>query len=178
MQNWPHAPAHRTLVKGTYMVTSSTYQKALHFCTSERLQYLQDSLLKLAIDFGWELQAWAILANHYHFIGQSPDNPGNLAAFLSNLHVCTAKFINAQDNVPNRRVWWQYWDSRITYQYSYLARLNYVNQNPVKHGLVKVATEYPWCSASWFEKTMQPSFCKTVSSFKIDALNVIDDFDC
>ena len=34
---------------------------------------------------------------------------------------------------------------------SYLARLNYVHQNPVKHGLVRVANQYRWCSAAWLE---------------------------
>jgi putative transposase len=57
-----------------------------------------------------------------------------------------------------------------------MARLNYVNQNPVKHGLVKCASDYTWCSASWFEKTASKPFNKAVSSFKIDKVNVIDDF--
>jgi putative transposase len=176
MEHWPHAPAHRMLLSGTYMVTSATYQKILHFHTHERLQFLHDNLLQLAKGYGWQLQAWAVLANHYHFIAQSPSDPKNLSVFLSNLHVTTAKYVNEMDNVPNRRVWWQYWDSHITYQYSYLARLNYVNQNPVRHGVASEAMQYPWCSASWFQKTMHPSFCKTVKSFKIDTVKVIDDF--
>ena len=85
MQHWPHAPPHRTLEKGTYMVTAATYNKTLHFHTPERLQVLHDSLLELA-------------------------------------------------------------------------------------------TEYPWCSASWFEKSTLSAFNKTVFSFKIDKVNVIDDF--
>jgi putative transposase len=112
----------------------------------------------------------------YHFIAPSLQNPGNLATFLSHLHVVTAKYVNTLDQLPNRRVWWQYWDSHLTYQYSYLARLNYVNQNPVHHGLVEEATLYPWCYASWFQKTTLPSFYKTVISFKIDSVKMIDDF--
>ena len=176
MQHWPHAPAHKTLACGTYMVTAGTYNKLLHFNTPDRLQYLHDSLLSLAEQYQWELQAWAILSNHYHFIARSPQDPKNLPAFLSNLHVHTAKYVNQQDNTPNRKVWWQYWDSHITYQYSYLARLNYVNKNPVRHGLVAEAAEYPWCSASWFQKTSQLAFCKTVNNFKIDNVHVVDDF--
>jgi putative transposase len=176
MQHWPHAPAHRVLEKGTYIVTAATYNKVLHFNTPERLSFLQDALMQLAKEYHWQLQAWAILGNHYHFVAQSPDQPQNLPAFLSNLHVMAAKYINAQDNMPNRQVWWQYWDTHITYQYSYLSRLNYVNQNAVKHGLVNVATQYDWCSASWFERTLPAPFLKTVSSFKIDKVNVPDNF--
>lgn len=176
MEHWPHSPLHQILESGTYIVTAATYHKTLHFNTPERLQFLHDTLLQFAFEYRWKLQAWAVLANHYHFIAQSPQDPRNLSALISHLHVTTAKFVNALDNTPNRRVWFQYWDSRITYQYSYLARLNYVNQNPVRHGLVEKAINYPWCSASWFLKSASPSFHKTVSNFKIDTVKVIDDF--
>jgi putative transposase len=86
------------------------------FYTPERLEFLQDTLLQLAEKYQWALQAWAIFSNHYHFIAQSPSDPKTLSAFLSNLHVATAKYVNAKDNKPNRQVWWQYWDSLISYQ--------------------------------------------------------------
>jgi putative transposase len=158
------------------MVTAGTYHKVHYFTRPDCLEFLHDSLLQFAKKYDWELQAWAVFSNHYHFIAISPNDPTTLSAFLSELHVTTAKHVNAKDKTPNRRIWCQYWDSHITYQYSYLARLNYVNQNPVRHGLVDVATEYPWCSASWFQKTTLPSFYKTVANFKIDRVNVEDDF--
>src|SRR5947208_1093555 len=53
----------------------------------------------------------------------------------------------------NQQVWHNYRETRLTYQRCYLARLNYVHQNPVKHGFVPVATKYQCCSAAWFERT-------------------------
>jgi putative transposase len=176
MNQWPHAPLHKTLVPGTYMITAATYKKVLHFHSPERLQFLHDTLLHLTKEYQWQLQAWAVFANHYHFIAQSPQDPKNLATLISQLHVTTARYINKTDGTPNRRIWWQYWDSHITYHYSYLARLNYVNNNPVRHGLVNDAQLYPWCSMSWFKATAQSSFVKTVTNFKTDSVNVIDDF--
>jgi putative transposase len=108
MSDCPHAPPHKVLQKGTYIVTAATYQKFLHFSTSDRLQHLHDTLLQLAKNYNWELQAWAVLANHYHFIAQSPSDPKNLPAFLSQLHTTTARYINEQDNTPSRKVWYQY----------------------------------------------------------------------
>jgi len=51
-----------------------------------------------------------------------------------------------------------------------------VHRNPVKHGLVKVANQYPWCSAAWFERTASPAQVKTIYSFKTDKVNVYDDY--
>lgn len=65
----------------------------------------------------------------------------------------------------------------MTYQRSYLARLNYVHQNPVRHGLVPVANQYPWCSAAWFERSASPAIVKSIYRFKINQVHVDDDFD-
>lgn len=178
MTDWPHAPIHRVNVKGTYMVTGSTAYKQHFFKTPDRLEFLQNTLLKLTKQYNWTLQAWAIFSNHYHFIALSPENPQNLVALISQLHVTCARHVNSLDQTLNREVWWQYWDTRITFQPSYLARLNYVHKNPVRHKLVESANLYPWCSASWFEKNAPTSFCKTVYSLKTDAVKVIDDFEC
>jgi putative transposase len=74
-------------------------------------------------------------------------------------------------------VWHNYWETRLTYQRSYLARLNYVHQNPVKHGLVPVASQYRWCSAAWFERTASTAQVKSIYRFKVDQVRVRDDFD-
>ena len=65
----------------------------------------------------------------------------------------------------------------MTYQRSYLARLNYVHQNPVKHGLVPVANQYRWCSAAWFERTSSTAQVKSIYRFKVDQVRVQDDFN-
>jgi putative transposase len=78
---------------------------------------------------------------------------------------------------PGRQVWHNFWDTKLTYEKSYRARLNYVHQNPVKHGLVSVASHYPWCSAAWFERTATPAQVKTIYAFKTNRLKVCDDFE-
>ena len=74
-------------------------------------------------------------------------------------------------------MWYQFFDSHITYQRSYLARLKYVHENPVHHGLVDAARNYRWCSAAWFEREAHVAFQKTVASFKVDRIKVVDSFD-
>lgn len=176
---WPHAPTHQLAGRGTYCVTASTCQKACYFCSAKRLQVLHRGLLTVTGKFGWQLEAWAVFSNHYHFVAHSPVNAADassLSTMLSLLHVKTAEWVNRLDATPGRRVWFNFWDTRLTHQRSYLSRLNYVHQNAVKHGLVPVACQYPWCSAAWFERTASPALVKSIYRFKIDRVSVADDF--
>jgi len=177
---WPHAPIHQLAGAGTFFVTAATYKKAHYFAGPQRLEVLHRGLLTVAHDYDWQFEAWAVFSNHYHFIAHSPEgseSAANLSAMLGRLHERTAKWLNGLDTTPGRKVWHNFWDTRLTFEKSYRARLNYVHQNPVKHRLVPVANQYPWCSAGWFERTASPSEIKTIYSFKIDALKVGDDYD-
>ncbi len=161
-------------------MTASTYQKEHHFRGADRLAVLHRGLLKVTQDFDWRLEAWAVFSNHYHFIGHSPENAAdaaNLSQMLGVLHTKTSGWVNRLDKAPGRQVWFNYRETRLTYQKSYLVRLNYVHQNPVKHGLVPVANQYPWCSAVWFERTASAAMVKSIYRFQTDALRVADDFE-
>ena len=176
MTDWPHAPVHRLGEAGAYMVTAGTYLKAHRFADKARLTLLQDTLLALAEKHAWQLQAWAVFSNHYHFVALSPENAESLTVLIRQLHSITAREANRLDNVQGRKIWHEYRDTRLTYKRSYLARLNYVHQNAVRHGLTATPEAYAWCSAGWFERMAERSFYQTVRSMKIDALNVEDDY--
>ncbi len=178
--SWPHAPAHHLSGRGTYFLTASTYQKEHHFRGAKRLGVLHRGLLTVAEKFGWRLEAWAVFSNHYHFIGHSPDkaeDASSLSDMLSVLHVKTAVWVNKLDDAPGRQVWFNFRETKLTHQRSYLARLNYVHQNPVKHKLVPVANLYPWCSAGWFERTASAAMVKSIYRFKTDRISLTDDFE-
>ena len=103
-------------------------------------------------------------------------NANSLSQMLGVLHTRTAGWINRLNATRGRKVWHNFWDTRLTYPKSYLARLNYVHQNAVKHGLARVANQYRWCSASWFEGVASPAMVQSIYGFKTDALSVSDDF--
>ena len=177
MPDWPHSPMHRLTQAGAYMVTCGTYLKQHHFRGNKRLASLCEALLALAAKYGWNLQAWAVFSNHLHFVALSPSDSGSLRTFMNELHSQTSGAINREDGTPGRRVWYQFWDTHLTYQRSYFARLSYVHRNAVHHGLVKEPSLYPWCSAGWFERRASSAFHKTLMSFGIERLKVLDDFE-
>jgi putative transposase len=158
------------------MVTAGTYQKTHFFREAKHLAFLNDQLLELAEKYDWRLQAWAVFSNHYHFVALAPEDAKTLKRFTQHLHSVTAREINRHDGTAGRQIWHLYWDTQLTYEKSYLARVNYVHNNAVHHRLVATATAYPWCSAAWFEQSATPAVQKLVGGFRYDKINVEDDF--
>ena len=173
--NWHHAPHHVFVPNTVYMVTAGTLHKAHLFRGNVRLELLQKTLFEIMKTRGWKIRAWALFSNHYHWIGVSPET-GSIRRLVQHLHSESAKLLNQLDGTSGRKVWFQYWDKCLTYEKSYFARLNYVNNNAVHHGLVPKASLYPFCSASWVERNCRPAFQKQVASFKYDQLNEPDVF--
>ena len=176
MSGWHHAPSHRLTQQGAYIVTAGTYQKKHLLYDAQRLDLVMNQLFACAEEFAWELQAWAILGNHYHFVASSPPDPSTLRRMISKLHTLTARTLNIWDQTPGRKVWYQYYDTRITYEASYLARLKYVHQNPARHGLVARAEDWKWCSAAWFDQKADSVLRRMFQNVSTDRVNVADEF--
>ncbi len=176
MKSWPHAPSKLVTEPGTYIITAATYRRLPLFAGPERLEILHSLLLETLAEKEWNPMAWAVFPNHYHVVGTSPDIPGTVREFTVKLHMRAAKALNEWDQTPGRQVWYRCWDTRITFEKSLLARLAYVHQNPVHHGLVQRAEDYPWCSMKWFVEQGELPFVQSVLSFKTDQVKVPDDF--
>ena len=176
MTDWPHAPAHRVGPRGAYIVTAGTYKRQAFFDSRSKLTLLCKALFDVSRERSWNLRAWAAFPNHYHFVADSAA-PQSLRDLIRHLHSITARAVNDLDGRPARKVWFQYWETYIERQRSYFARLRYVHENPQHHGVARRASNYPWCSAAWFERVAAPSFRKTVLSFPCDKILVADDFE-
>jgi putative transposase len=176
--DWPHAPCHRLGESGIYFITAGTYRKQHFFKDAYRLDVLQRGLLAVCCEYNWQLEAWCLFSNHYHFVAHSPKpNAGTLASMLRKLHGKMAIWVNKLDAMPGRRIWHNFWETGLSYEKSYLARLHYTHANAVHHGLVSTASHYKWCSATWFENNATAAQVRTVYSMPIDSVAVKDDYD-
>lgn len=133
------------------MITAGTLYKKHIFNTPEKKSLLQDILFELIHTHELSLKAWAIFSNHYHIIIENWASPLSLPKFLNDLHRISATELNKMDHAPERRIWYKYWDTLISNRNSYFSRIKYVMENPVKQNIVKIASDYEWCSAWWFE---------------------------
>ena len=175
-KDWPHAPVHRMSENGIYIVTASTLNHQLLFKGPSKKDLLERLLLSKAKAHCWDLEAWAVFANHYHFVARGNPASTNLGIFLKQLHSLSAQALNEMDGTSERKVWHNFWETKLTYQHSYLARLKYVHQNAARHGFVAIGNQYPWCSAAWFERVASPAQVKAIYRFKTDKVDVPDDF--
>lgn len=174
--DWPHAPLHRfNDAGGVYFITGATLYKQHFYKTPAALDLLQELLFSLAKRYSCELQAWALFSNHYHLVLLS-DAGGAAREMVARFHTDAAIALNRHDGVSGRRVWFQFRDTELTYEQSWLARLKYTHENAVHHRLVGDAVRYPWCSAAWFTENARPSFVATLRGVKIDRVKVYDDF--
>jgi len=175
-ESWPHAPPHYFTPHGIYIVTAATLHRNRLFNSAAKLDLLRDTTFELAKNYALTLQAWAFFSNQYHIVINFENGAVAHRDFVRHLHRELAIRLNRVDATPSRRVMYRFWDTHLTFEKSWLARLNYVHQNAVEHGLVPVANQYPWCSAPWFETNARSGFVKSVYSFKTDGIRVPDDF--
>jgi len=175
--NWHHGPEHRFQPGQIFIVTGATLYKRDVFYDAVRLNCLQQTAFDFTKQGGWRLISWSFFSNHYHMIAKSHSDSLTLSRLVQGFHSKSAREVNRLDSKPGRRVWYEYWDRCLTIQSSYYARLNYVNNNPVRHGLVSVASQYPFCSAGLYEMKASPAFQRRLSSYNYGRVCEVDDFE-
>jgi len=159
-----------------YIVTGAILHNEHLLTENKRKEFVLQTIIERAKLLHWNLQAWAVLNNHYHFIGQVPEVATTLEKLIRQVHSITAIEINRWDNTPGRQVRFDYWDSCLTYERSYLARLHYVHMNPVKHGFTDNAINYPFGSYRWFVEQGDEALKQQVFAQPIDRVKIFDDF--
>ncbi|MCX5858606.1 MAG: transposase [Proteobacteria bacterium] len=173
---YPHNPPHLFLANASYMVTAGAFQKEHYFQSPDIRKLICQILFDMSERFEWQLEAWAVLANHYHFIARAPKDAGTLVGFIKALHSKTAIEMRKRSGITGKIIWQNYWDTCLTYEKSYLSRLSYVHFNPVKHGLVEKAENYPFCSAKWFMEGSPNEWREKILKAPCDRIKVDDDF--
>jgi putative transposase len=76
------------------MVTGGTLYKEHVFKGAERLTLLEAHLLRIASEHHWQVEAWAVFPNHYHFIARGQPECCDLGKFVRHLHADTARVVN------------------------------------------------------------------------------------
>ncbi len=149
-----------------YHVTARGNQRQEIFLDdTDRLNWLT-LLAKTCERFNWICYAYCLMSNHYHLVLETPD--GNLSKGMRQLNgVYTQNFNRRHLRVGH--VFQGRYTSILVEKDNYLLELcRYVELNPVRAKMVKVAEKWPWSSfLAKIGRAPQPPwlFCEVILSY-------------
>ncbi len=165
-------PAHLLLDNMPYFITASTHKKRP--LLSDDIKYQLPLLMQQEFENSqWQFNHWVILNNHYHILVHSYKG-ADLEKIIGRVHFKSGQLIRkiAPDH---KHIWWNYWDYCPRNEKDYLIRLNYLFNNPIKHGYVQNLHHYPFSSFhQYFENQGRESLVKQFKQYdeyKILTLN-------
>ena len=94
----------------------------------------------------YQLLAWCVMPNHLHVVVETMEGFANAAI----IHSWKSFIAHAANKILNREgVFWQrdYYDREVRDGDHYARLVPYVENNPVKAGLVAMAEDWEWSSA-------------------------------
>jgi putative transposase len=144
-----HGPPHPEVACEYRIVTATCYEHRKILSAARRLAWFEDQLLTAVQGTGVPCAAWCVLPNHYHLLVQvAAMNP--FASALGLLHGRTSFRMNHEDGQRGRQVWHRCQDRVMRSERHFWTSLNYIHNNPVKHGYVAKWPEWPFSSVHWY----------------------------
>jgi len=128
-----------------HVIQRGNNRENVFFNAKDRKQYL--SLLK-KYSAKWEapIMAYCLMSNHIHLLTK-PNSDESLYKMMQGLTLCYTQYIN-RTYQRTGRLWESRYHSCIVDQEKYLwAVARYVEQNPVRAGMVGKPEDYPYSSA-------------------------------
>ncbi|MDB2686927.1 transposase [Mariniblastus sp.] len=144
-----HSPPH-VLAPDVYrLITGACFEHKPILESARRLKWFEQKLLDHLRNQSLEVAAWVVLPNHYHVLVKIPDIKKFTKA-QGQLHGSTSLEMNREDNQLNRQVWYRCSDRFMRSKRHFYTTLNYIHNNPVKHGYVDKWGDWAFSSFHWY----------------------------
>lgn len=147
-----HSPPHVDAPGYFRIITGACFEHAHYLSTATRMGWFENELLEHIREQGLDCTAWVVLSNHYHILVKINDIK-EFTTKQGQLHGRTSFEMNKDDGTTGRRVWYRCQDRCIRSERHYHTTLNYIHNNPIKHGYVKKWSEWPFSSFHWYLAT-------------------------
>jgi len=146
-----HSPPHRpNFGHLSFHLSAACFEHAPHIGLSpERMDDFSKALLEVFAALAQSTIVWCVLPNHYHALVQT-DNVLQLLHELGRLHGRTSHVWNGEEGTRGRKVFFRATERAMRSERHFWATVNYIHNNPVHHGYVRLWTEWPWGNAREF----------------------------
>ena len=143
---------------GSFFFTLVTFNRLPIFTAEPARAILHSAWIEVQERFPFQTDAVVLLPDHIHCIWTLPDGNGNFSARWNAIkRLFTQGYLvqigpgetrNASRQKRGEAAVWQrrFWEHMLRDNVDLNRHLDYIHYNPVKHGLVKKAGDWPWSS--------------------------------
>ena len=152
---------------GTFFFTVALADRKSDLLVSH-IDALRTATRNVRVRHPFEIVAMVVLPDHLHAVWQLPEGDGDYAKRGSLIKANFSRALPKHEHVNNSRLSkrergiWQrrYWEHQIRDEHDLQAHVDYIHHNPVKHGYVAKAVDWPhsslhryirldWLAADW-----------------------------
>jgi putative transposase len=154
----------------SYFFTVVTHERRPIFADAEMAALFQAGLNRIKSRHPFEVDAFVILPDHIHAIWTLPEGDANFSMRWRLIKESFTKSFVRQHQISasslSRRakgeqsIWQRrFWEHVIRDDADYSAHMDYIHYNPVRHGLVSTARDWPYSSFSvWVERGVYEAY--------------------
>jgi len=128
-----------------HVTQRGNYRQTVFEEDSDRVKYLA-WIKNYSEKCGLKIWAYCLMSNHVHFIAV-PSRPDSLARTFNQAHMRYSQYFNLKKGQKGH-LWQGRFYSCILDEVHLFTAARYIENNPVRAGLVKRAEDYPWSSAA------------------------------
>ena len=142
----------------TYFFTAVTYRRRGFLCDADVRIALREAITKVRSQYPFHIEAWVLLPDHLHTIWTLPSGDADFALRWQQIkrfvtlrcgeRLYQAAWMTDSKTKHRESTLWQrrYWEHQIRNEADFERHMDYLHYNPVKHGLVKRARDWPYSS--------------------------------
>jgi putative transposase len=138
---------------GTYFFTVNLAERSRTLLL-DHIDHLRDTVRKVKQTHPFDILAWVVLPDHLHAIWSLPNDDDDYATRWMLIKAGFSRGIPKQETIHAARLrkrergLWQrrFWEHLIRDETDLQRHMDYVHINPVKHGYVARASEWPYSS--------------------------------
>ena len=150
---------------GCYFFTVNLLERHGKDLLTRRIDLLRDAVRRVRRRRPFAIDAWAVLPDHLHAVWTLPPGDDDFSTRWRLIKTVFARGLPAGERLSEvrrrrgeRGIWQRrFWEHAIRDDADYAAHLDYVHFNPVRHGYVAAASQWPYSTfRSCVERGLYP----------------------
>ena len=138
---------------GTYFFTVNLLDRKSSLLVSH-IDDLRESVRKVLEKRPFHIDAWVVMPDHMHAVWTLPPDDADYSGRWREIKKAFAKTLPKLEQLSairaargERGIWQRrFWEHTIRDEHDYIAHVDYVHINPVKHGVVEKVLDWPYSS--------------------------------